>query len=44
MRVFFVAAKRFRSVLTLQAGMKIWAVLNLGVEDPSSAFALSKAH
>lgn len=44
MRVFFVAAKRFRSVLTLQAGMKIWAVLNLGVEDPSSAFGLSKAH
>lgn len=44
MRVFFVAAKRFRSVLTLQAGMKIWAVLNVDVEDWSSAFGLSKAH
>lgn len=47
MRIFFVAAKRFRSVLTLQAGfknMRIWVVLSLDVEHPSSAFELSKAH
>lgn len=47
MRDFFVATKRFRSVLTLWAGFKnttIWVVLNLNAEDPSSAFGLSKAH
>lgn len=44
---FFVATKRFRSVLTLLAGFKttkIWVVLNLNVEDPTCAFGLSKAH
>lgn len=44
---FFVAAKRFRSALTLQAGfksMKIWVVLSLDVAYLSSALGLSKAH